>query len=103
MRADTLSELLASLYDCVLAPERWSETLPLMSAFGESTASSIVVQDREASADARIFEHGADQSFLRLYFENLVLAQRPPMQRRQGFEGVGDIATMTMLAGEREV
>jgi DNA-binding CsgD family transcriptional regulator/PAS domain-containing protein len=101
MRADTLSELLATLYDCVLAPERWSETLPHISTFGESTASSIVVQDRDAGG-ARVFEHGADQSFLRLYFEKLVLAQRRPVQRL-GFEGVGDIATMTMLAGEREV
>ena len=68
MRAESLSEIIGTLYDCVLEPQRWNDTLPLISAAGESTATSIVVQDRGGGC---VFEHGADQSFLRLYFEKL--------------------------------
>lgn len=102
MRAETLSELLGSVYDCVLDPAGWARTLPLISTFGESAASSIVVHDREADSRTRVFEHGAEQSFLRLYFEKLVLAQSPPVHSAT-FDRPGDIATMTMLAGEREI
>src|SRR5262249_18891499 len=48
-----------------------------------------------------VFEHGADQSFLRLYFEKLA-ASRVLDLKRVAFDRVGDVATMTMLAGERE-
>lgn len=102
MRAETLSELLGSVYDCALDPIGWARTLPLISAFGESAASSVVVHDREADSRTRVFEHGAEQSFLRLYFEKLVLAQSPPVQSLT-FDRPGDVATMTMLAGEREI
>ena len=59
MRAESLSEIIGNLYDCVLEPQRWNDTLPLISAAGESTASSIVVQDR--GGGGCVFEHGADR------------------------------------------
>jgi hypothetical protein len=101
MRPETLSDIVGSVYDCVLEPHEWSRTLPLISDFGESAASSIVVQDRLSSSGTSIFEHGADQSYLRLYFEKLVASRLPPM-KQVTFDSVGDVATMTMLAGERE-
>jgi hypothetical protein len=101
MRPETLSDIIGSVYDCVLQPHEWSRTLPLISDFGESAASSIVVQDRLSSTGTSIFEHGADQSYLRLYFEKLVASRLPPM-KQVDFDSVGDVATMTMLAGERE-
>ena len=99
MRAESLSEIIGTLYDCVLEPQHWNDTLPLISAAGESTASSIVVQDR--GGGGCVFEHGADQSFLRLYFEKLATSQ-VATARPLAFDRVGDVATMTMIAGERE-
>src|SRR5688572_8537505 len=78
MRADTLADVIGSLYDCVLEPERWSQALPLISSLGASTASSIVVNDRSGAGAAHIFEHGADQSYLRLYFEKLAATKALP-------------------------
>lgn len=101
MRPETLSEIVGSVYDCVLQPQDWSRTLPLISSFGESAASSIVVQDRHSASGTSVFEHGADQSFLRLYFEKLAASRITPT-RQIAFDQIGDFATMTMLAGERE-
>lgn len=100
MRSETLTDIIGIVYDCVLDPERWSATLPLISTLGESAASSIVVHDRQG-AGGRVFEHGADQSYLRLYFEKLAAAKLPPLQRAT-LDRLGDVCTMTMLAGERE-
>lgn len=101
MRPDRLSDIIGSVYDCVLEPQEWSRTLPLISAFGESAASSIVVQGRLSDSGARIFEDGDRQSFLRLYFEKLA-ASRMPAMKPVAFDQIGEVATMTMLAGERE-
>ena len=101
MRPETLSEIVGSVYDCVLQPQDWSRTLPLISSFGESAASSIVVQDRLSASGTNVFEHGADQSFLRLYFEKLAALRTTP-SKQIAFDQIGDFATMTMLAGERE-
>ncbi len=101
MRADTLADVIGSLYDCVLEPERWSQALPLISSLGASTASSIVVNDRSGAGAAHIFEHGADQSYLRLYFEKLAATKALPAKTTV-LDRVGDVATLTMLAGARE-
>ncbi len=101
MRPETLSDIIAAVYDCVLAPEHWDRTLPLISIYGESAASAIVIQGRNALGSANVFEHGGEQSFLRLYFEKIV-ASRLPMAHSATFDNIGDVATMTMLAGERE-
>jgi len=101
MRLEALSDIIGSVYDCVLEPQNWSRTLRSISSFGESAASSIVVRDRKSASGISVYEDGADQSFLRLYFEKLAAA-RMPEPRRIAFDHVGDVATMTMLAGERE-
>ena len=101
MRPERLSDIIGSVYDCVIQPQEWSRTLPLISAFGESAASSIVVQGRLSSTSTVVFEDGGHQSFLRLYFEKLV-ASRVPNMKQIAFDEVGEVATMTMLAGERE-
>lgn len=101
MRSETLSDIVGAVYDCVLAPENWYRALPLISTFGESAASSIVIQGRSSVHAASVFEHGAEQSFLRLYFEKLV-ASRLPETHSTTFDNVGEVASMTMLAGERE-
>ena len=77
MRPERLSDIIGSVYDCVLQPQEWSRTLPLISAFGESAASSIVVQGRLSSSGTMVFEDGVHQSFLRLYFEKLAASRMP--------------------------
>jgi DNA-binding CsgD family transcriptional regulator/PAS domain-containing protein len=101
MRPERLSDIIGSVYDCVLEPQEWSRTLPLISAFGESAASSIVVQGRLSNSGTMVYEHGVHQSFLRLYFEKLA-ASRMPAMKQVAFDHLGEVATMTMLAGERE-
>lgn len=101
MRPETLSDIVGSVYDCVLQPQDWAQTLQLITSFGESAASSMVVQDRRGGDSTNIYEHGADQSFLRLYFEKLAASRLTPT-RQIAFDQIGDFATMTMLAGERE-
>ena len=101
MRLETLTDVIGSVYDCVLAPQEWSRTLGLISSFGESAASSVVVRDRKSTSGISIFEHGADQSFLRLYFEKLTAARTPDLSHVT-LDRLGDVVTMTMLAGERE-
>jgi DNA-binding CsgD family transcriptional regulator len=101
MRPERLSDIIGSVYDCVLQPQEWSRTLPLISAFGESAASSMVVQGRLSNSGATVFEDGDRQSFLRLYFEKLA-ASRMPAMKQVAFDHLGEVATMTMLAGERE-
>lgn len=101
MRLETLTDIIGHVYDCVLEPQEWSRTLGLISSFGESAASSVVVRDRKSTSGISVFEHGADQSFLRLYFEKLVVS-RAPDARQAALDQLGDVATMTMLAGERE-
>lgn len=101
MRAETLGDIIGLIYDCVLEPERWSETLPLISTMGESAASSVVVHERQDPGRTRVFEHGADQSYLRLYFEQLAATKSLPSEQ-VSLRRVGDVATMTMICGERE-
>ena len=101
MRLETLTDVIGSVYDCVLQPQEWSRSLAQISSFGESAASSVVVRDRKSTSGMSVFEHGADQSFLRLYFEKLA-ASRAPGISQVALDQVGDVATMTMLAGERE-
>lgn len=101
MRLETLTDVIGSVYDCVLQPQEWSRSLAQISSFGESAASSVVVRDRKSTSGMSVFEHGADQSFLRLYFEKLA-ASRATGISQVALDQVGDVATMTMLAGERE-
>ena len=101
MDLETLSDIIGTIYECVLEPERWSRTLPHIALLGKSAASSIVVHDRHGAGASRVFEHGADQSYLRLYFEKLAAAKVTPSNTSH-LTRVGDVATMTMLCGESE-
>ena len=49
----------------------------------------------------RVFEYGEDQSHLRLYFEKLASMKLMPGGRPQ-LRTIGDMATLTMLCGDRE-
>ena len=101
MKVESVSDLIGVIYDCVLAPERWSGTLPHISRLVRSAASSIVIHDRDGRSGGRAFEWGPDQSYLRLYFEKLAAMKMAP-GRRVAMHSIGDVTTLTMLCGERE-
>lgn len=101
MKAETAARIIGQIYDCVLQPESWTGLLKLISSIGENAGSSIVVHDRAGMGRSRVFEHGADQSHLRLYFEKLASMKLTPGGRPH-FRDLGDITTLTMLCGEKE-
>lgn len=94
-------DIIGAIYDCVLEPQLWPRTLRLMSNAGDNAASSLVVDDVRAEEPSVIFEHGADQSHLRLYFQKIA-NMRLASSGRPHLRSVGDLATLTMLCGERE-
>jgi DNA-binding CsgD family transcriptional regulator/PAS domain-containing protein len=101
VKAETAARIIGQIYDCVLQPESWTGLLKLISSIGENAGSSIVVHDRAGMGRSRVFEHGADQSHLRLYFEKLASMKLTPGGRPH-FRDLGDITTLTMLCGEKE-
>ncbi len=101
MKAETAANIIGQIYECVLQPDRWPGLLKLISSVGENAGSSIVVHDRAGMARSRVFEHGADQSHLRLYFEKLA-SMKLMAGGRPHFRDLGDITTLTMLCGEKE-
>jgi DNA-binding CsgD family transcriptional regulator len=101
VKAETAARIIGQIYDCVLQPESWTGLLKLISSIGENAGSSIVVHDRAGMGRSRVFEHGADQSHLRLYFEKLASMKLTPGGRPH-FRDLGDVTTLTMLCGEKE-
>ena len=101
MRAETAARIIGQLYDCVFQPESWPALLKAISSTSANAGSSIVVYDRRGGGRSRVFEHGADQSHLRVYFEKLASMKLTPAGRPH-LRSLGDITTLTMLCGEQE-
>jgi DNA-binding CsgD family transcriptional regulator len=101
MSATAVLDAIGAIYDAVLDPLQWPRALRHLSCAGTSVASSIVVNDIHGREPSRVFEHGLDQSHLRLYFEKLAVMQLASGAPRR-LRTEGDIATLTMLCGECE-
>lgn len=101
MKAETAAKIIGQIYGCVLQPGGWPDFLKSISTRGENAGSSIVVHDRWGDGRARLFEHGADQSHLRVYFEKLASMKLMP-DGGPHLRTLGDVTTMTMLCGEHE-
>jgi DNA-binding CsgD family transcriptional regulator/PAS domain-containing protein len=101
VRTEAASKLIGQIYASVLQPAGWPELLKLISSSGENAGSSIVVYDRWGGERSQLFEHGADQSHLRVYFEKLAAMKLTPGGRSHA-RTLGDVTTLTMLCGERE-
>ena len=101
MKAATAARIIDQIYDCVLDSERWPGLLKMISSRGENAGSSIVVYDRWGEGRSCVFEHGADQSHLRVYFEKLATMKLRPGGKPH-LRSVGDVTTLTMLCGEQE-
>ncbi|MGF1622388.1 MAG: helix-turn-helix transcriptional regulator [Rhodomicrobiaceae bacterium] len=101
MKIETAAKIIDQVYDCVLEPSAWPEFLKTIAAKGENAGSSIVVYDRHAHERTQLFEHGADQSHLRVYFEKLASMKAMPGAGPH-LHTLGGITTMSMICGEQE-
>lgn len=101
MNAETAARIVGQVYASALDPDGWPGLLKLISSSGENAGGSIVVYDRWGQTRTRLFEYGADQSHLRLYFEKLAAMKLMPGGRPH-LRALGDVTTLTMLCGERE-
>jgi DNA-binding CsgD family transcriptional regulator/PAS domain-containing protein len=89
------TEVVGDIYDCVLEPSRWSGTLARIASLTQSASSSVIIHDAFDSKGGSIFEYGADQKYLRLYYERFATADlRSPAEQ---VRGVGELATLEML------
>jgi hypothetical protein len=89
------SQIVGDIYDCVLEPSRWLGALARIASLTQSASSSVIINDAFDSKAGCIFEHGADQKYLRLYFERYATADLRPAVAQ--VRGVGQLATMEML------
>jgi DNA-binding CsgD family transcriptional regulator/PAS domain-containing protein len=89
------SQIVGDIYDCVLEPSRWLGALARIASLTQSASSSVIINDAFDSKGGSIFEHGADQKYLRLYFERYATADLRPAVAQ--VRGVGELATMEML------
>lgn len=101
MKAASAARIIDQIYDCVLEPEHWPGFLKTISSRGENAGSSIVVYDRWGTGPSSVFEHGANQSHLRAYFEKLASMKLRPGGRPH-LRSLGGVTTLTMLCGEQE-
>jgi DNA-binding CsgD family transcriptional regulator len=67
MRAEDLSRLIGSIYDCALAPQRWSAALAEICAHHDSAAGTLAVVDLHTGRAYTLVSHGISEHFDRLY------------------------------------
>ena len=89
------SEIVGQIYDCALEPPRWVETLARIASLTRSAASSVIINDDYDVRGGRIFEHGADQKYLRLLFDRHAMADLRPLVEQE--RGIGVPATLETL------
>ena len=93
------SQIVGDIYDCVLDPPRWGDTLSRIASVMRSAGTSIVINDDFDLKGGRIFEHGADQKYLRLFFERHSTADLRPFVEQK--RAVGIPTTLEALGEEQ--
>ena len=93
------SEIVGQIYDCALEPPRWVETLARIASLTRSAASSVIINDDYDVRGGRIFEHGADQKYLRLLFDRHAMADLRPLVEQE--RGIGVPATLETLGEDQ--
>jgi DNA-binding CsgD family transcriptional regulator len=68
------AEIVGDIYDCVLEPSRWADTLARIASAMQSVGSSVIISDASDARGGLVFEHGADQKYLRLFFQRHAVA-----------------------------
>jgi DNA-binding CsgD family transcriptional regulator/PAS domain-containing protein len=91
------SQIVADIYDCVLEPPRWRDTLARLASVMQSAGSSVIINDDWDARSGHIFEHGADQKYLRLFFQRHAAQDLRPLAEER--RSVGMPTTLKMLCG----
>lgn len=94
------SDVVGAIYDCALDPERWRHTLPQISALTRSPYGALAIHDNIQARSGRVFDHGYDDNYLKLYFEKYE-SMNPLAGAAQTID-VGGVATTAMLVDEME-
>jgi DNA-binding CsgD family transcriptional regulator/PAS domain-containing protein len=96
IEAAQLSDIVGQIYDCVLEPSRWSQTLMRIASVMHAAATSVIISDDCDLKGGRIFEHGADQKYLRLFFERHASTDQRSLAEQQ--RGIGIAMTLEGLS-----
>ena len=91
----SFSEVVGHIYDCVLEPPRWKATLARIASVTHSASASVIINDTFDPKGGSIFEYGADQKYLRLYFDRHATADLRPASEQAS--DIGALATIEML------
>lgn len=82
------SLIVGDIYDCVLEPPRWPETLARLASVMRSAASSVIINETCDLKRGRIFEYGVDQKYLRAFFERYGTADQRPAAEQARTTGI---------------
>jgi DNA-binding CsgD family transcriptional regulator/PAS domain-containing protein len=96
---EELSNLIGSIYDCALEPERWPTTLAAVARASQSAMSFIVLHDLQNNLGGRFYDYGFDDHWLRLYFEKFAAVN--PIPPAAVLRPVGDVYTTGALLDPR--
>ena len=92
------AEIVGDIYDCVLEPSRWADTLARIASAMQSVGSSVIINDASDAKGGLVFEHGADQKYLRLFFQRHAAAK--PQEFAEQYS-IGVPTTLDALCSEQ--
>jgi DNA-binding CsgD family transcriptional regulator/PAS domain-containing protein len=94
------SKVVEAIYDCAIDPDRWRATLPMICEFMTSPYGALAIHDYDQDRTARLYDHGYDEEYLRLYAEKYGALN--PLPAKMQSLPVGEPATSLMLLDEKK-
>lgn len=91
--AQALSDVIGSIYDCALDPERWPATCRQVAYLCESTAGGICVHDLRHVQNDQLFVFGYQPEFLRKLGNQYA---ESPMAISDVVSNLGDVSALSM-------
>jgi hypothetical protein len=67
MTPQQLSDVIGSIYDCALEPERWPDALQQVSTLSGAGFNFVIAHDIEKNQAGRIFQHGGTTDWILQY------------------------------------
>jgi DNA-binding CsgD family transcriptional regulator/PAS domain-containing protein len=94
------SKVVEAIYDCAIDPDHWRATLPMICEFMISPYGALAIHDYDQERTGRLYDHGFDEQYLRLYAEKYGALN--PLPAKMQSLPVGKPATSAMLLDEEE-
>ena len=91
--AQDLSDLIGSIYDCALDPQRWLDTCRKVADLCESTAGGLCVHDLRQVQNDQLFVFGYQPQFLEKLGSHYA---QSPMAGADIVSAVGDVSALSM-------